>query len=234
MRMRCRPRVIMLACIAAGVQAASAAAQFTSLPIQVSSNIDPQLRTITVASDVGVARENLPGLRPLALRLTLNLGALSITAGAGVLHGSSANTELTLGGAVGYDLYASSPRRPTLTLQGAVGHGRVREALDDDPIDRWDVPIGLALTWSFPALDLNIEPWVAPRGHVRLVENNLSGGGYETDFGGGTSAGLMLTHAIGPGLHLAMDGLYIDDPRGAGGRIEWVLSAGIHLKLALP
>jgi hypothetical protein len=225
-------RLLLLACTVALAQASSTAAQYTSLPVSYSPNIDPRLRTITVAGDIAVARKNTTDFRPLAARLVLNLGALSLTAGAGVLHGTSEDNEFTLGGAVGYDVYASSPRKPTITVQAAIGHARIGEGTA--AIDRWDVPLGAAISWYLPALDINIEPWLAPRAHIRFVDTDIPDGGYETDFGPGASAGFMLTHAIGPGLHVATDALWIDDPGGGGRRVEWVLSAGLHVKLALP
>jgi hypothetical protein len=224
--------IVLLTCTVALAQAGSSAAQFTSLPVSYEPNIDARLRTIMVAGDIAVARKNTSDFRPLAGRLVLNLGPVSITAGAGVLYGSDEDNEFTLGGAIGYDVYASSPRKPTVTVQGAVGHVRIGEGTG--AIDRWDLPIGAAISWYLPALDINIEPWLAPRAHIRFVDTDIPDDGYDTDFGAGASAGFKLTHAIGPGLHVATDGLWINDPSGGGRHIEWVLSAGLHVKLAFP
>ena len=222
---------ILGACLFAMLIAAPAAGQFTSLPLHLSPNIDPRLRTITVAGDLGFLRENTPGLRPLAARLVLNLGRVSVTAGAGVLHDADLDDEFTLGGAVGYDLASSSGGRPTVTVQAGAGHVRMA-GTPGEGLDRWDLPLGIGFAWNVPALEVAIEPWLAPRAHVRFTE--LAADDAETHFGFGASAGLNLTHTIGPGLHVGTDLLWIDDPFGGATRVEFVLSAGLHMRVALP
>lgn len=216
-----------------GVLASGGAAQFTALPVHVSPNIHPRLKTVMVAGDVGLLRENMPDFTPLAARVVFNLGRVSLTGGVGVLHHGDHDDEFTFGAAVGYDLYASSPRKPIVTLQGAVGHVHIAEVGAGEGVDRWDFPLGVALGWYLPALDINVEPWIAPRAHLRLVERGV-GDETRSHFGVGSSAGLNLTHAVGPGLHFALDGLWIGNPRGGDSHVEWVLSAGVHVKIALP
>jgi hypothetical protein len=223
---------LLVACTMACALPADGAAQYTALPVHVSPNIDPRLRTVMIAGDVGLLRENQLDYTPLATRLVANLGRISLTAGVGVLHHSDADDEFTFGAGVGYDLYASSPRKPTMTFHGGAGHVRIAGPFVATE-DRWDFPVGVAFAWYLPALDLNAEPWIAPRAHLRLTEF-VAETGHEADFGIGSSLGLNLTHAVGPGIHLAMDALYIEGARTGNARVEWVLGAGIHFKVALP
>ena len=223
--------MFLAASVLAAACVAPAAGQFTSLPLHLSPSIDPRLRTIMIAGDLGFVRENTPGLRPLAARVVLNLGRWSVTAGAGVLHDPDIDDEFTLGGAVGYDLASTRGGRPTVTLQLAAGHVRMGDESVEE-LDRWDVPLGVGVAWNVAALDVAVEPWIAPRAHVRFAERSSAEG--QTDFGIGTSAGLNLTHAVGPGLHVGTDLLWIADPFGGATRVEFVLSAGVHMRIAIP
>lgn len=224
-------RTLLSSCAFTCTLATATAAQFTALPVHVSPNIHPRLKTVMVAGDVGLLRENQADFTPLAVRLVFNLGHVSLTGGVGVLHHGDHDDEFTFGAALGYDLYASSPRKPVVTFHGAVGHVRIADVGAGPSLDRWDFPLGVSLGWYLPALDINVEPWIAPRAHLRLVERNDE---TRTHVGAGSSAGLNLTHAVGPGLHFALDGLWIGNPRGGSSHVEWVLSAGLHVKIALP
>jgi hypothetical protein len=224
-------RTILAASLLAAGRVAPAAAQFTSLPLHVSPSIDPRLHTIMVAGDLGFVRENTPGLRPLAARVVLSLGRWSVTAGAGVLHDPDIDDEFTLGGAVGYDIATMRGGRPAATVQLAAGHVRMGDE-SVAALDRWDVPLAVGFAWNVAALDVAVEPWIAPRAHLRIAE--LAPDETDTDFGFGTSAGLNLTHAVGPGLHVGTDLLWIADPFGRATRVEFVLSAGVHMRIAIP
>lgn len=224
-------RTILAASLLAAAGVAPAAGQFTSLPLHVMPSIDPRLRTITVAGDLGFVRENTPGLRPLAARVVFGLGRWGVTAGVGVLHDPDIDDEFTLGGGVGYDLASMRGGRPAVTLQVAAGHVRMGDESVEE-LDRWDVPLGVGFAWNVAALDVAVEPWIAPRAHVRIAER--ASAVTETDFGIGTSAGLNLTHAVGPGLHVGTDLLWIADPFGGATRVEFVLSAGVHMRIAIP
>lgn len=210
------------------------AAQLTSLPIFLTPNDAPELRTIMVAGDIVMLHENTNDFTPIAARFVLNVRRLSVMAGVGVMHDPNADNEFTLGGSIGYDLHSASRRNPKITLQGGAGHVRIHaDAPNAEALDRWDLPLGVGIAWNVLALQLNVQPWVAPRAHVRFLEVGV-GEGYETDLGVGTSAGLNFTHAVGPGIHFGFDGLLIEGPRTSERRVEWVLSAGVHFKVALP
>ncbi len=220
--------------VALALSATPSAAQVTALPVPFFPNLDPALKTVMVHTDWRIAGSNAGDLTPLVARVVLNLGRVGISGGAGLLYDSELDDEVSAGGSVGFDIYSESASSPTLTFQGAVGYVQVAPE-GGDAINRWDFPLGIGFSWYLPALDYNIEPWVAPRLHVRRL-NGSSGAGDvdETNLGVGISAGLSVTHAVGPGLHLAVETLWIDEPLGDGRHVEFALSGGIQAKFALP
>jgi hypothetical protein len=220
--------------LAVALSAMPAAAQVSALPVQYFPNIDPGLRTVMLHADWRIVSSNAGDLTPVAGRIVLNLGRVGVAAGAGLLYDSELDDELSLGGSVGIDLYSVSPSSPTLTIQGAVGYTEIGAA-GADGIKRWDIPVGIGFSWFLPALDYNVEPWVAPRVHLRRLDGSSGTVGIdETSVGFGISGGLSVTHAFGPGLHLAVEALLIDEPLGDKTHVEFALSGGIQAKFALP
>jgi hypothetical protein len=227
--------------IGLGLPTGTAIAQYTSLPFIFTPNQDPQdssirLISVMLRGDYRLTDSNAGEFTPIAGTLVLNYGRFGFSAGAGVLHDSELDYELTLGASAGFDFYFVRPILPTITLQVAVGYTGVSDA--SGSLERYDIPLGVGLSWPFgpPNPPINFELWFAPRVHLRTLEGSVLGNDEtETDFGYGLSAGLNVMHVpvsfpINFGVQVALEELRIDDPLGSGKRWEFTLSAGIHVR----
>lgn len=131
---------------------------------------------------------------------------------------SDIDDELTLGGAVGYDV--SSTESMTISVQGGVGW------MGPGNLTLLRIPVGVAFKGQVDSGEAVITPWAMPRINI----SRLSGGGFsdtETDFGG--SAGVSFNFSGGFGIHTALDVLITGDDStpitfGAGG--HYVIGGG--------
>jgi hypothetical protein len=107
---------------------------------------------------------------------------------------------------------------------------------------QWDFPIALGLGWVFPAAQFNILPWIAPRGHLRIIRDLFDGGDTKVKIGSGLSVGVEAYKANCPldqrclrgwGIQLAFEALIIDDVRPCDSSVELNASISFMWKFTI-
>lgn len=124
--------------------------------------------------------------------------SVSVMGGLGLVSGGG-DDEVTLGGAVGVDVFQGEPA--TVSLQGGIGW------MSPGDVTLLRFPIGVAIKGRAGSSDTRITPWAMPRLNI----TRLSTDGFSdtvTDFG--ASAGVSFTFAGGFGVHTALDVLFAD------------------------
>ena len=122
---------------------------------------------------------------------------ISVMVGAGLID--DIESEWTLGGAVGVDLFEAD-ETTQVSVQGGVGWLDV-DALGET-ITTLRFPIGIALKRRVEGESASVTPWLMPRFNI----SRISGfGNSDTELDFGASAGVGVTMTNGFGLHAAID-----------------------------
>ena len=147
------------------------------------------------------------------LGIVAGVASPRVVASAGIGHVGEAGGEATLGLALGVDLL--SRPRSRLLLQGGVAHVSFEDI--PDPFAARRFPLGVAVARTIAFGDSTIEVWVMPR--LTLVQTSETVGvASEWD----TAVGVWITGSRGIGIHLALDGHFVDDTT------PWYLGFGFH------
>ena len=127
---------------------------------------------------------------------------------------SDGDGELTIGGAVGFDVMQRE--NSVVSVQGGVGW--FSTDLFNETLTALRFPIGVAWKGSFQSPEAAIAPWIMPRVNI----SRLSGGGdSETETDLGASGGVSFTFPNGFGVHTALDVLLSDSNL-------WYFGIGAH------
>ena len=129
---------------------------------------------------------------------------------------ASGDSELTFGGAAGFDVMQGE--RSILTLQGGVGF------VESGSLTLLRFPIGLAIKGTWQSDEAAITPWIMPRANISRLSSDVTSV-TETDFG--ASTGVSFTTPGGFGVHTALDVLF-----GDGDQL-WYFGIGGHYVLGM-
>lgn len=239
------PRIVAVAlALGGGLVSGSAAAQVAYHPVYFSPNHGTG---VTIAGDFGLGPNDdakaIVGTTgtPLAYggHITLGLPMVTITGIASAVDPKGLrDTEIGFGANLALTVFKAPLMPVVVSLQGGAGYVKFDRTVTDSDLKLVDVPVGLGVAIDVPNPVVAVEPWAAPRIHVRRSESTIPPPGgspfSETKVGVGISGGLNLTLPIGVGLHVAADWMTIDDPVRGGSTKPVVLGIGLHMKLSVP
>ena len=206
-------------------------AQQTALPVQFFANQAVDLTTLTIQADALLLDRNAGPYRPLAGRLILNMGRFGIAAGLGGLFDPQFSNKVSIGGSFGVDFYTKSPSGRKVTAQIGAGYAEPDDP-SGAPTEQLTLPVGVGMSWHFPPLDWNAEPWVGPIVLIRRSSRAVPASEVEWKAGFGFTMGITVYNASGPGIQTGVQVVRIDQPFTGSARTEVLFSVGARWKLA--
>lgn len=186
--------------------ASPAAAQLAANPVYYS----PKAPTgLTLAADFGstlstkfgtLTASNKPN--NIGVRATLGLPMVNVGVGGGIYNsditGADKETQFMANAAV----KVFSPPLVPLGIAVQAGAGYLQLGSGVGAAKMLNIPIGLAVAVKPPTPGMSVEPWAAPRVHLRRVSVS---GNSAMQTGIGVSGGVNLGMPMGLGLHAALD-----------------------------
>lgn len=211
----------------------SAAAQLAGNPVYFSPNHGPGF---SLLGDFGRGVNDESGKTNFyGGRAILGLPMASFSAGAGVWDANvtGLDKEITFMGSAAVNVVKGPLVPVAVSIQAGAGYLKTGSGVTEAKF--WNFPIGIGFAIDAPSPVVDVEPWAAPRIHIRRVS---VGGNSATQFGFGASAGLNLTLPAGLGFHAVLDWARFSEktsgPLNLAEVKPLIVGVGAHYRFSIP